>query len=75
MIYSVAVQFSSTAVSAVPSSVLTNLLEVSAPPYPADRSERRAPGPGKLWFSSAGTWHVGAAPGPKRAPVPAFTSM
>lgn len=73
MIYSVAVQFSSTAVSTVPSSVLGNLLEVSASPYPADRSERKAPGPGKFWLSSAGTWHVGAGPGPRRATV--ATSM
>lgn len=65
MIYSVAVQFSSTAVSTFPSSVLGNLLEVSVSPYPAHRSEGKAPG--KLWLSSAGAWHVGAGPGSRRA--------
>lgn len=66
MIYSVAVQFSSTAVSTVPSSVLDNLLEVSVSASPAHRSEEKAPGPGQLWLSSAGTWHVGAGPGLRR---------
>lgn len=60
MIYSIAVQFSSTAVSAVPSSVLGNLLEVSVSPYLAHRSEAKASSSGKHWLSSTGRLRVSA---------------
>lgn len=58
MIYSIAVQFSSTAVSTIPSSVLGNLSEVSVSPYLACRSEAKASSSGKHWLSSAGRLHV-----------------
>lgn len=60
MIYSVAVQFSSTAVSTFPSSVLSNLLEVSVSPYLAHRSEAKASSSGKHWLSSTRRLHVSA---------------
>jgi len=60
MIYSIAVQFSSTAVSTIPSSVLGNLSEVSVSPYLAHRSEAKASSSRKLWLSSTGRVHVSA---------------
>ena len=58
MIYSIAVQFSSTAVSTIPSSVLGNLLEVAVSPYLVHRSEAKASSSGKHWLSSTGRLHV-----------------
>jgi len=60
MIYSVAVQFSSTAVSTIPSSVISNLLEVSVSPYLVCRSEAKASCSGKHWRASTGMLHVTA---------------
>lgn len=58
MIYPIAVQFSSTAVSTA--SVLGNLWEVSVSPYLAHRSEAKASSAGKHWLSSTGRLHVSA---------------
>lgn len=68
MIYSIAVQFSSTAVST--SSVLGNLSEVSVSPYLVRRSEAKASSSGKRWLSSPGRLHVTAGFGLNESALP-----